>query len=181
MGMRALPLSSSHNCFPKSISLSSKSITLRCNRAITRVGGIWATAEQNGEEEGEQKISKQSLFSSITEALDFSQARSSQDAQLIEEAKEATKSGGKMNREQYGALRRKIGGTYKDFFKSYLKANMWKKGGLTKHAGFARETPEKSRGKSTSLEDMFMWHAWGIPNLATFSSSSSQDEVFKLL
>ncbi|KAL0914937.1 hypothetical protein M5K25_015329, partial [Dendrobium thyrsiflorum] len=120
MGMRALPLSSSHNCFPKSISLSSKSITLRCNRAITRVGGIWATAEQNGEEEGEQKISKQSLFSSITEALDFSQARSSQDAQLIEEAKEATKSGGKMNREQYGALRRKIGGTYKDFFKSYV-------------------------------------------------------------
>nr|CAD1817484.1 unnamed protein product [Ananas comosus var. bracteatus] len=27
---------------------------------------------------------------------------------------------GKMTREQYGALRRKIGGTYKDFFKSYV-------------------------------------------------------------
>ncbi|XP_020598177.1 uncharacterized protein LOC110037802 [Phalaenopsis equestris] len=119
MGMRALPLSSSNNCFPPLIGLSSKTIAIRCNRATIRAGGIWATAEQKGEE-GELKISKPSLFSSITEALDFSQARSSQDAQLIEDAKEATKSGGKMNREQYGALRRKIGGTYKDFFKSYV-------------------------------------------------------------
>ncbi|KAF6174378.1 hypothetical protein GIB67_027849 [Kingdonia uniflora] len=28
-----------------------------------------------------------------------------------------------MNQEQYGALRRKIGGTYKDFFKSYVEVD----------------------------------------------------------
>ncbi|KAG0466339.1 hypothetical protein HPP92_017919 [Vanilla planifolia] len=84
------------------------------------VAGIRATAEKEEEEGDKKSISKQSLFSRITEALDFSQTRSTRDAQLIEEAKEATKSGGKMNREQYGALRRKIGGTYKDFFKTYV-------------------------------------------------------------
>ncbi|KAL5720833.1 hypothetical protein ACHQM5_013464 [Ranunculus cassubicifolius] len=63
---------------------------------------------------------KQSLFGSVTEALDFSQVRSAEDAQLIEEARETTGSGGRMNQQQYGALRRKIGGTYKDFFKSFV-------------------------------------------------------------
>ncbi|EPS65965.1 hypothetical protein M569_08817, partial [Genlisea aurea] len=53
-------------------------------------------------------------------ALDFSQARSTKDADLLEEARQATRSGERMTREQYGALRRKIGGTYKDFFKSYV-------------------------------------------------------------
>lgn len=63
---------------------------------------------------------KQSLFSSVTEALDFSQVRSVKDAELLQDAREATMSGGRMSRAQYGALRRKIGGTYKDFFKSYI-------------------------------------------------------------
>lgn len=61
------------------------------------------------------------MFSSVTEALDFSQVRSAKDAELIDEAREATQSGERMSREQYGALRRKIGGTYKDFFKSYVE------------------------------------------------------------
>ncbi|XP_041995722.1 uncharacterized protein LOC121745841 [Salvia splendens] len=64
---------------------------------------------------------KQNLFESVTEALDFSQVRSARDAELLEEARQATKSGDQMSREHYGALRRKIGGTYKDFFKSYVE------------------------------------------------------------
>ncbi|KAK9128192.1 hypothetical protein Syun_016989 [Stephania yunnanensis] len=90
--------------------------------------------EEKGKKGGsaDNKSKKQSLFSSVAEALDFSQVRSAQDAELLEEAREATRSGKMMNREQannmeelylnsfYGALRRKIGGTYKDFFKSYV-------------------------------------------------------------
>ncbi|XP_022748339.1 uncharacterized protein LOC111297969 [Durio zibethinus] len=78
--------------------------------------------QQNGEKE-EPKKSKQSMFSSVTEALVFSQVRSVKDAELLEEAKEATRTGGRMSREQVGALRRKIGGTYKDFFKSYIEVD----------------------------------------------------------
>ncbi|KAK8926564.1 hypothetical protein KSP39_PZI018590 [Platanthera zijinensis] len=124
MGSSILPLSSSHYCCPKYVGLFSKPAALRSGRAAIRFAGIRAADEKkedgDDEEEGEMKIGKQSLLNTIAEALDFSQTRSSQDARLIEEAKEATKSGGKMNREQYGALRRKIGGTYKDFFKSYV-------------------------------------------------------------
>ncbi|KAJ6804912.1 uncharacterized protein M6B38_364835 [Iris pallida] len=125
MGMRALPLSS-HLCYQSpSTAFSSLSASgVKPNRVSTR---ICAKAEKkNGggdkeeEEEESKKKNKQSLFGSITEALDFSQVRSSEDAQLLDEAREATKSGGQMTREQYGALRRKIGGTYKDFFKSYV-------------------------------------------------------------
>ncbi|XP_002983307.2 uncharacterized protein LOC9654449 [Selaginella moellendorffii] len=71
-------------------------------------------------EGSEQKQEKTSLLTSITDALDFSQARSERDADLIDEARQATKSGEKMSREQYAALRRKIGGTYKDFFKESI-------------------------------------------------------------
>lgn len=43
---------------------------------------------------------KQSLFSSVTEALDFSQVRSVKDAELLQDAREATMSGGRMSRAQ---------------------------------------------------------------------------------
>ncbi|KAA8539501.1 hypothetical protein F0562_026193 [Nyssa sinensis] len=79
---------------------------------------VSAKLEEKSEKEPEK--SKQSFFGSLTDALDFSQVRSAEDAQLLEEARETTRSGDKMSREQYGALRRKIGGTYKDFFKSYV-------------------------------------------------------------
>ncbi|CAL9098044.1 hypothetical protein MUK42_37769 [Musa troglodytarum] len=121
MDMRALPLSSSHNCCPATL----RSCTSRCaprpSACSVRPGRVWAmTEEKKSGEEGGTKKSKQSLFGSIAEALDFSQVRSSEDAVLIEDAREVTRSGKKMTREQYGALRRKIGGTYKDFFKSYV-------------------------------------------------------------
>lgn len=89
---------------------------------------VSAAKKDKEEEEEEAKKTtpskqkpKQSLFSSVTEALDFSQVRSTEDADLLEEAREATRSGERMTKEQYGALRRKIGGTYKDFFKSYVE------------------------------------------------------------
>ncbi|KAL1814276.1 hypothetical protein ACET3Z_024341 [Daucus carota] len=80
------------------------------------------SAKKKDEEEAEtnEPKRKQNLFESVTEALDFAQVRSEEDAQLLDDARKATKSGSKMTREQYGALRRKIGGTYKDFFKSYV-------------------------------------------------------------
>lgn len=53
-------------------------------------------AYAKGNEEG----NKQSLFGSITEALDFSQVRSEKDAELLYEARESTKSGERMTREQ---------------------------------------------------------------------------------
>ncbi|KAL6127994.1 hypothetical protein ACLB2K_071355 [Fragaria x ananassa] len=85
---------------------------------------VLAKTEKGGkEDEEEPKKRKQSLFSSVTEALDFSQTRSEEDALLLEDARQATKSGEKMSREQYAALRRKIGGTYKDFFKSYVEVD----------------------------------------------------------
>jgi hypothetical protein len=60
---------------------------------------------------------KQGFLSGVAEALDFAAVRSEKDRDLIDEARAQVRSGERMSREQYGALRRKIGGTYKDFFK----------------------------------------------------------------
>ncbi|CAJ1974556.1 unnamed protein product [Sphenostylis stenocarpa] len=117
MGLGTLPLTPSYSSFsPKSGLMHDTTNCSRVNRSIK----FRVSAKQEKQEENKQK---QSLFSSVTEALDFSQVRSAEDAQLIEEAREATRSGKRMSREQYGALRRKIGGTYKDFFKSYVEVD----------------------------------------------------------
>eukprot|EP00250_Pteridium_aquilinum_P008087 c17659_g1_i1 orf=485-1090(-) len=60
---------------------------------------------------------------SLLEALDFSAVRSEEDAQLLEDARSATGMGEKMTREQYAALRRKVGGTYRDFFKDSIEVD----------------------------------------------------------
>lgn len=60
---------------------------------------------------------------SVLEALDFSAVRSEEDAQLLEDARSATSAGEKMSREQYAALRRKVGGTYRDFFKDHIEVD----------------------------------------------------------
>lgn len=121
MGLRGPPLSPSQNgLFPNS------GITqFGTNKNLIRHGAIKRTSKfrrvsAKSENEEEPNKDKQSLFGMVTDALDFAQVRSEADAQLLDEAREATKSGEKMNKEQYGALRRKIGGTYKDFFKSYI-------------------------------------------------------------
>ncbi|CAM8978270.1 hypothetical protein QQ045_029579 [Rhodiola kirilowii] len=124
MGLRALPLTSAHNSLAPQLRLTAPNISKNGHNKVFRVTVVSAKSENKEEDEKEQpKKPKQSLFSSVTEALDFSQVRSVEDAVLIEDAREATKSGGRMNREQYGALRRKIGGTYKDFFKSYIEVD----------------------------------------------------------
>lgn len=98
--MKALPLSYPQNCCPPSIGLSKNISALKPRRSTTRLVKVWAKTDDEGEGKGEAKKSKQSLFGSVAEALDFSAVRSSEDAQLLEEAREATRSGGKMNREQ---------------------------------------------------------------------------------
>ncbi|KAJ9175992.1 hypothetical protein P3X46_014486 [Hevea brasiliensis] len=117
MGLRTLPLSPSQNCcFPSQVGVAQKFLS---DHRLHKSSNFRILAKsENGKEE--PKKSKQSLLSSVTEALDFSQVRSTRDAELLEKARQNTRSGSRMTREQYGALRRKIGGTYKDFFKSYI-------------------------------------------------------------
>ncbi|KAL6977548.1 hypothetical protein U1Q18_026346 [Sarracenia purpurea var. burkii] len=125
MGLGALPLSPSNTGFFPNLGLNQK-MTKRGVRTTPKFREVSISAKQQQEDEEEdeekedRKKNKQSLFGIVTDALDFSQVRSAEDAQLLEEAREATKSGERMSKEQYGALRRKIGGTYKDFFKSYV-------------------------------------------------------------
>ncbi|KAL4574972.1 hypothetical protein LXL04_021812 [Taraxacum kok-saghyz] len=120
MGLRALP---SSPAFTTSNFTISKQTTLSPTNSYNKFRVYSSKTEKGNEDDEKPKIRKQNLFESVTEALDFSQVRSAEDAQLIEDARYATKSGEKMNREQYGALRRKIGGTYKDFFKSYVEVD----------------------------------------------------------
>ncbi|KAL3717918.1 hypothetical protein ACJRO7_003104 [Eucalyptus globulus] len=121
MGLRALPLPSSHNTVSY---LPHVAGGVRVSKFVKYKFRVSAQSEKGKKEEGkEKKQSKQSLFGSVTDALDFSQVRSPEDADLLEDAREATRSGERMSREQYGALRRKIGGTYKDFFKSYIEVD----------------------------------------------------------
>lgn len=62
-----------------------------------------------------------SFLTQFTDAIDFSEVRSKSDAKLLYEAKYGKRENGKMTREQYGALRRKIGGTSKDYFKEWVE------------------------------------------------------------
>ncbi|KAE8655629.1 Potassium transporter 2 [Hibiscus syriacus] len=135
MGPRALPLSPSQSIIPEQHILSQR---LRGKSSPTLFRVSAKQQEEKAEGEGTKKKSKQSLFSSVIEALDFSKVRSAKDAKgyphstcpfaipnakLLDEARDATRLGGRMSRAQYGALRRKIGGTYKDFFKSYVEVD----------------------------------------------------------
>ncbi|MED6160140.1 hypothetical protein PIB30_048566 [Stylosanthes scabra] len=123
MGLGTLPLTPPNTSFSSNSRFVHDCSSNNNRRLINngRISKLRVSAKQENKEEA--KKSKQSLFSSVTEALDFSQVRSAEDAQLLEDAREATRSGERMNREQYGALRRKIGGTYKDFFKSYVEVD----------------------------------------------------------
>uniref|UniRef100_A0A1J3EKN2 GATA-type transcription activator N-terminal domain-containing protein n=1 Tax=Noccaea caerulescens TaxID=107243 RepID=A0A1J3EKN2_NOCCA len=118
MGLRALPLQ--HN---GAFVSTTKVPFSRTSPRISR-NPRWVVVSAKQEKDDEKnKEEETSLFTRLTDALDFSQVRSEKDAELLYEAREATKSGGKMSKEQYGALRRKIGGTYKDFFKSYVEVD----------------------------------------------------------
>lgn len=100
MGLRALPLSPSQNglLIPPTQKYYSQ-YSYYCRRSSNKVAVIRANKKEDTEEEAKPKR-KQNLFESVTEALDFSQVRSARDAELLEEAREATQSGDKMSREQ---------------------------------------------------------------------------------
>ncbi|KAI4372895.1 hypothetical protein MLD38_011076 [Melastoma candidum] len=116
MGLRAAPV-------PLSRPLMSPKVSDNPWRRKNMSVSVVVSAKAGGNDKEQTPKSKQSLFGAVTEALDFSQVRSAEDATLLDEARAATSSGGRMTREQYGALRRKIGGTYKDFFKSYVEVD----------------------------------------------------------
>ncbi|XP_062103994.1 uncharacterized protein LOC133815133 [Humulus lupulus] len=98
----------------------------RGRRSFDHAGPSPDTTPEANDDTGGQLFFSSSLCaakpsSSLRETLDFSRVRSEHDVALLEDARQANKSGEKMNREHYGDLRRKIGGTYKDFFKSYVE------------------------------------------------------------
>ena len=57
---------------------------------------------------------------SIVGAFDFSEVRSKSDAELLYDARYGKLENGKMSRAQYQALRRKVGGTAKDYWKDWV-------------------------------------------------------------
>ncbi|KAF3653434.1 hypothetical protein BC332_15197 [Capsicum chinense] len=131
MGLRAIPFSASQNGLMPNYYLGGSEYFAKCcvlpssrmSSSKLVVVSAKAKKEHTQEEEEPKNKKKQSLFSSVTDALDFSQVRSAKDAELLDEARQKTQSGERMSKEQYGALRRKIGGTYKDFFKSYVEVD----------------------------------------------------------
>lgn len=65
------------------------------------------------------------FLSQTISALDFVEAsRSKKDADLLYEAKYGQLKDGKMTPEQYAALRRKVGGTAKGFFKEWVEEDV---------------------------------------------------------
>jgi hypothetical protein len=64
---------------------------------------------------------KTSGFSSVISALDFVETASKSDAELLYEAKYGELKDGKMSKEQYAALRRRVGGSAKGFFKTWVE------------------------------------------------------------
>lgn len=62
---------------------------------------VRAAANDNKKEKGNgAEEEKKSLFTSLTDALDFAAVRSEKDAELLQDARQATKSGDRMSREQ---------------------------------------------------------------------------------
>lgn len=80
---------------------------------------------------------KRGSLNRIVGSFDLAEVRSKSDAELLYDAKYGKLQGGKMSREQYGALRRKIGGTAKDYWKDWVevKGEYTDKGYVAKDQG----------------------------------------------
>lgn len=98
MGLRALPLSPSQTGFVPSLGVAQNLYkhSLNYNKSFK----LRVVSAKSEEEDEKPNRRKQNLFESVTEALDFAQVRSAEDAQLIDEARDATQSGERMTREQ---------------------------------------------------------------------------------
>ncbi|KAL0866384.1 hypothetical protein Bca101_045502 [Brassica carinata] len=92
MGLRALPLQ--HNA--GFISTTKVPIYRTSPRISRNPRWVVVSAKQGKDEEKKKKEEETSLFTRLTDALDFAQVRSEKDAELLYEAREATKSGGKI-------------------------------------------------------------------------------------
>ncbi len=64
---------------------------------------------------------RQGFLGSVVGSFDFAEVRSKSDAELLYDAKYGKLKDGKMSKEQYQALRRKIGGTAKDYWKDWVE------------------------------------------------------------
>lgn len=101
MGLRALPFSPSQTgLVPTSHNRHYYSNYCSSNYSKLVVINCAKKAENVNEEDEPRKKRKQSFFNSVTEALDFAQVRSEKDADLLEDAREATQSGERMSKEQ---------------------------------------------------------------------------------
>lgn len=95
------------------------------SRAVSVVARATKTKTTKAAEVAESPKKKGPGFLSQTiSALDFSETRSKRDADLLYEAKYGKLEGGKMSREQYAALRRKVGGTAQDYFKEWVEEDV---------------------------------------------------------
>lgn len=85
--------------------------------------------------EAEKPRKKPGFLTGVTQALDFSQARSKEDAELLYQARYAKQD--KMTPEQISALKRKINGTSADFWKEWVdvKGEYTDKGYIDKAEG----------------------------------------------
>ena len=101
MGLRALPLSPSQTGFVPSLGVAQNLYKqgLNYNKSF-KLRVVSAKSEEEDNKDEKPKRRKQNLFESVTEALDFAQVRSAEDAQLIDKARDATQSGERMTREQ---------------------------------------------------------------------------------
>jgi len=100
MGFRALPLQHSSGF----ISTTKVSISRTSPRIFRNPRWVVVSAKQEKDEDKKKNEEETSLFTQLTDALDFSQVRSEKDAELLYEAREATKSGRKMTQEQVRLL-----------------------------------------------------------------------------
>lgn len=98
MGLR-LPLQHSGGF----IATTKVPISRTSSRISQKPRWVVVSAKQEKDEE-KKKEDETSLFTRLTDALDFAQVRSEEDAELLYEARETTKSGGKMNKEQVSLL-----------------------------------------------------------------------------
>lgn len=104
--------------------------TCRPRRGGLLVTALFTKKGTKSQPEAPPKPKKAGFLSQVTEAIDFAQVRSEGDRELLDKAKTSLgrnskkgKEREKMSREQYQALRRKVGGTARDYWKDYIQAD----------------------------------------------------------
>lgn len=98
-------------CGATALAASSSSVEGLSPISSRRCVVVRAAARDNqGKENGKGEEEKKSLFTSLTDALDFAAVRSEKDAELLQDARQATKSGDRMSREQVSADGNRLSG-----------------------------------------------------------------------